>query len=311
DRARAHEQAGELIAQTLGELKGAVMKVGQMASIAGDLLPKELSEALGALQREAPPMDFEVIAEQIERELGAPPPALFEHFEVEPFASASIGQVHRARTDDGREVVVKVQYPGVDAAVDSDLAHLKIALRASGLVKVKRKVLDDVFGELRARLHEELDYCNEAANVRLFSEYYGQDAAVVVPEVVGERSSQRVLTLTYEPGHHISELQEFSQEVRNEIGAALLRVLADQIFNLKILHADPNPGNFAFREDGSVVLYDFGCVKRLDPEIVEAYKATIRAGFAEDYAGIEDGLVRLGARNLDGPQVPLDYYKPW
>ena len=311
DRARAHEQAGELIAQTLGELKGAVMKVGQMASIAGDLLPKELSEALGALQREAPPMDFEVIAEQIERELGAPPPALFEHFEVEPFASASIGQVHRARTDDGREVVVKVQYPGVDAAVDSDLAHLKIALRASGLVKVKRKVLDDVFGELRARLHEELDYCNEADNVRLFSEYYGQDAAVVVPEVVGERSSQRVLTLTYEPGHHISELQEFSQEVRNEIGAALFRVLADQIFNLKILHADPNPGNFAFREDGSVVLYDFGCVKRLDPEIVEAYKATIRAGFAEDYAGIEDGLVRLGARNLDGPQVPLDYYKPW
>src|SRR5690606_5389742 len=155
------------------------------------------------------------------------------------------------------------------------------------------------------------DYCNEADNVRLFSAYYGQDAAVVVPEVVGERSSQRVLTLTYEPGHHISELQEFSQEVRNEIGAALFRVLADQIFNLKILHADPNPGNFAFREDGSVVLYDFGCVKRLAPEIVEAYKATIRAGVAEDYAGVEDGLVRLGARNLDGPQVPLDYYKPW
>jgi predicted unusual protein kinase regulating ubiquinone biosynthesis (AarF/ABC1/UbiB family) len=311
DRVRAHEQAGELIAQTLGELKGAVMKVGQMASIAGDLLPKELADALGALQREAPPMDFEVIAEQVERELGSAPASLFERFDEKPFASASIGQVHRARTDDGREVVVKVQYPGVDAAVDSDLAHLKIALRASGLVRVKRKVLDDVFGELRARLHEELDYCNEADNVRLFGEYYQGHPDVVVPQVVGERSSQRVLTLTYEPGRHITELDAFPQEVRNEVGEVLFRMLADQIFNLKILHADPNPGNFAFRPDGTVVLYDFGCVKRLDPNIIQAYRDTIRAGFAEDYAGVEDGLRRLGARNLEGPEVPLDYYKPW
>ncbi|MEM7153678.1 MAG: AarF/ABC1/UbiB kinase family protein [Myxococcota bacterium] len=311
DRLKAHEEAGELIAQTLGELKGAVMKVGQMASIAGDLLPKEMADALGALQREAPPMDFEVIAEQIERELGAPPPMLFERFDPEPFASASIGQVHRARTDDGREVVVKVQYPGVDDAVDSDLAHLKVALRASGLVKIKKKALDAVFAELKARLVEELDYCNEADNVRLFADYYRDHEHVVVPEVVGERSSQRVLTLTYEPGHHITELDGFSQQVRNDIGAALFRTLADQIFNLQVLHADPNPGNFAFRPDGTVVLYDFGCVKRLDPEIIEAYRDTIRAGFTEDYEGIEAGLIRLGARNLDGPEIPLDYYKPW
>ncbi len=204
-----------------------------------------------------------------------------------------------------------MQYPGVDEAVDSDLAHLKIALRASGLVKVKRKVLDDVFGELKARLHEELDYCNESDNVRLFHDYYQGRDDVVVPEVVGERSSQRVLTLTYEPGHHISELEEFPQEVLDQIGKNLFEVLADQIFNLQVLHADPNPGNFAFRPDGAIVLYDFGCIKRLDPEIIEAYRDTIRAGFAEDYAGIEDGLVRLGARNLDGPKVPLDYYKPW
>jgi predicted unusual protein kinase regulating ubiquinone biosynthesis (AarF/ABC1/UbiB family) len=204
-----------------------------------------------------------------------------------------------------------VQYPGVDAAVDSDLAHLKIALRASGLVKLKRKVLDDVFGELRARLHEELDYCNEADNVRLFASYYEGHPHVVVPRVVGERSSQRVLTLTYEPGRHISELGELPQRLRDEIGEVLFRVLADQIFNFKILHADPNPGNFAFRPDGTVVLYDFGCIKRLDPGIVQAYRDTIRAGFAEDYAGVEDGLRRLGARNLEGPAVPLEYYKPW
>lgn len=311
DRAKAHEEAGELIAKTLGELKGAVMKVGQMASIAGDLLPSELADALSALQREAPPMDFEVIAEQIERELGAPPPMLFQHFEVEPFASASIGQVHRARTDDGREVVVKVQYPGVDDAVDSDLAHLKLALRASGLVKVPKAALDAVFAEIKARLHEELDYCNEADNVRLFGEYYRGRDAIVVPEVVGERSSQRVLTLTFEPGHSINDLDQFPQPVRNRIGESLFRLMAEQIFEHHTLHADPNPGNFAFRPDGTIVLYDFGCIKRLDPEIIEAYRDTIRAGFAEDYEAIEQGLVRLGARNLEGPQVPHDYYKAW
>ena len=117
-RAESHRESGNLIAQTLGELKGAVMKVGQMASIAHDVLPKELSEALGKLQREAPPMDYAVIAEQVERELGAPPERLFTRFDREPFAAASIGQVHRATTDDGREVVamvVEVDLYDVDA----------------------------------------------------------------------------------------------------------------------------------------------------------------------------------------------------
>jgi predicted unusual protein kinase regulating ubiquinone biosynthesis (AarF/ABC1/UbiB family) len=311
DRLEQHRRAGELIAETLGQLKGAVMKVGQMASVASDLLPKEIADALGVLQREAPPMAFEVIADQIERELGAPPERLFRRFDETPFAAASIGQVHRAQVDDGREVVVKVQYPGVDDAVDSDLTSLKIALKASGLVKVQRKALDAVFAELKARLHEELDYCNEADNVRLFRDYYTDDAQVVVPAVVGERSSQRVLTLEYEAGDHASETREYSQQIRNEIGGVLFRVLADQIFNFKTLHADPNPANFAFRRDGTVIFYDFGCVKRLDPEIVDAYRDTVRAGLDEDYDGIEDGLMRLGARVPGTPPIPADYYKLW
>jgi predicted unusual protein kinase regulating ubiquinone biosynthesis (AarF/ABC1/UbiB family) len=310
-RSEQHRRSGELIAQTLGELKGAVMKVGQMASIASDLLPRELADALGVLQREAPPMAYAVIAEQIERELGSPPGSLFSRFDEVPFASASIGQVHRARTDDGREVVVKVQYPGVDEAVDSDLAHLKIALKASGLIKVQRKALDAVFAEIRARLHEELDYCNEADNVRLFGGFYEGRDDVVVPQVVGERSSQRVLTLTYEPGDHLDAVHGWPQDVKNRIGTALFSVLADQIFRLKTLHADPNPANFAFRPDGTVVFYDFGCIKHLDPGIIAAYRDTILAGIAEDYDAVETGLLRLGARNPEGPPVSPDYYKQW
>src|SRR5690606_33480194 len=244
---------GELIAKTLGELKGAVMKVGQMASIARDVLPKELSDALGALQREAPPMPFEVIAEQIEREFGQAPERLFRRFERLPFASASIGQVHRATTDDGQEVVVKVQYPGVDEAVDSDLAHLRLALRASGLMRIDKKALDAVFEEVRARLHEELDYCNEADNVRTFRELHAAHANVIVPRVIGERSSQRVLTLSYEPGDTLAEAREYPQEVRDRLGLLLFDVLAEQIFRFRTLHADPNPANFAFRRDGSLV----------------------------------------------------------
>jgi len=313
DRREAHELNGGRIARTLGELKGAVMKVGQMASIAGDILPKEIAEALRGLQREAPPVPFEVIAGQIERELGSPPETLFRSFDRVPFAAASIGQVHRATTDDGREVVVKVQYPGVDTAVSSDLSHLKLVLKASGLIKVRKQALDEVFREVKARLDEELDYCNEADNLRKFREYHRRHPFVAIPDVVGERSAQRVLTLTYEPGDHISELgaRGYSQATRDLIGMNLFRMMADQLFDLRIIHADPNPGNLAFRPDGTIVLYDFGCVKQIPGHIIDAYSATIRCGLDEDYVGVERGLDALGVLNPEGPRVELEYYKGW
>ncbi len=312
----SYERSGELIAKTLGELKGAVMKVGQMASIAGDILPREIADPLRALQREAPPMEFSVIAEQIERELGSPPELLFTNFDREPFAAASIGQVHRATSDDGREVVVKVQYPGVDDAVDSDLAHLKFVLRASGLVKANKQALDSLFTEIRSRLHEELDYCNEADNLRLFREYHRErHPFLVIPEVVGERSSGRVLTLTYEPGDHIDELDgqssNYSQETRDLLGTRLFSVMAAQLFDFQAIHADPNPGNLAFRPDGSLVLYDFGCVKRVDDDTLRAYCEAIRTGIDEDYPALDRALLELGVRDPGGPPVEFSYYKPW
>lgn len=312
ERARLHRAAGGRIARTLGDLKGAVMKVGQMASIARDVLPRELADALAQLQRGAPPMGYDVIAQQIEAELGRDPMQLFDRFDREPFAAASIGQVHRARTDDGREVVVKVQYPGVDEAVGSDLTQLKLALFASGLARIERRALDRVFAEVRARLHEELDYTNEAQNVRRFRELFAGDPDVVIPDVVGERSSARVLTLGYEPGEGLAELAEaYPRELRDRVGQVLFRVFARQLFELRLLHADPNPANFAVREGGRLVMYDFGCVKRIDPAVLAAYRDTIRCALAEDYAGVEDGLQRMGARNPDGPDVEADYYRAW
>ena len=313
-REAANRESGNRIAETLGELKGAVMKVGQMASIAQDVLPKELSDALSKLQQEAPPMDFQVIADQVEAELGAQPEMLFKRFEREPFAAASIGQVHRATTDDGREVVVKVQYPGVEDAVDSDLTQLKIALRASGIVDVGREALNASFKEVRARLHEELDYTNEADNVRLFRDFHlGRHDFMVLPEVIGERSAKRVLTLSYEPGDHITTLEDkgYTQAERDALGRNVLKMMCSQVFEFGIIHADPNPGNFACRKNGEIVLYDFGCTKTLEVDVIRAYKRVILDGIVEDYDKVELALHGLGIRREGGPRPPDEFYKRW
>jgi predicted unusual protein kinase regulating ubiquinone biosynthesis (AarF/ABC1/UbiB family) len=303
-------EAGDRIAKTLGELKGAVMKVGQMASVASDILPKELTQALSTLQKDAPPMAYEVIESQLVKELGGLPEEKFQSFDRAPFASASIGQVHKAITHDGREVIVKVQYPGVDKAVDSDLRQLKLALRASGIINVSKKALDDTFQETRERLHEELNYEHEAANTRLMAELHGSDDFVLVPEVVEELSSRRVLTIIYEAGDTLEHAgAHYDQETRDLLGARLLSLMAIQIFRNGAIHGDPNPGNFAVREDGTIVMYDYGCVKRLPRDLVFAYRDLIISSIGEDYAGTEGALRRLGLRNLDGPPVEFEFYK--
>jgi predicted unusual protein kinase regulating ubiquinone biosynthesis (AarF/ABC1/UbiB family) len=302
---------GERIARTLGELKGAAMKIGQLASTARDILPDEVVAALTTLQGDAPPMPFEVISSQIYREFGSPPELLFERFDPEPFAAASIGQVHRARTDDGREVVCKVQYPGVDKSVDSDITHLKLALRASGLISFRKQAVDLLFAELRDRLHEELDYTNEADNVRLFRRIHRADEHLIIPDVVGERSSGRVLTLTYEPGDAFSDLDEagYDQETRDTLGARIVDMMYRHIFELHTVHADPNPANFACRKNGDLVVYDFGCVKRVPPQVAADYKQLMLAIERQDYKRVDEQMMRLDLRVPGTKALPDSIYR--
>lgn len=311
---KLYENVGNEITDTLGELKGAVMKVGQIASQAKDLFPEEVSEALTKLQKEAPPMPYEVIAEQIEKNLGKAPEELFARFDKEPFAAASIGQVHRALTPHGKEVVVKIQYPGVKESVDSDMAHLKFALRASRLMKVKKEVANAYFAEIRERIMEELDYVNEAANLNLFREFHSKhDPKLVIPEVIDEFSTHEILTLSYEYGDHINEVKQkdYTEEAITEIGHRIFQIMGREIFELKAVHGDPHPGNFAFRPDGSVVMYDFGCIKKLDPHIVKHYRDIIEAGLSGDYDQLDESLIAIGGRIADGPKVEDEYYELW
>ncbi|MBW0146984.1 ABC1 kinase family protein [Marinobacter arenosus] len=304
--------AGQIV-DTLGELKGAVMKVGQIASQTQDFLPKEFSEALQTLQKEAPPMPFEVIVEQIESELGKPVTELFEYIQEKPYAAASIGQVHRARLYDGTDVIVKVQYPGVDESCDSDLKQLRMTLKLGGLLKMPKEAVDQLFGEIRERLKEELDYVNEADNIQLFRQFHQNDDWVIIPSVVDSHSTRRVLTLELVEGDHVSEVtpERYDQDTINLIGQRIFTTMADQLFRFQCIHGDPHAGNFAYRPDGSIIMYDFGCVKKLKPGIVESYRKALVAALEEDYQALDRHLIALGARVESQPAVDEAYYAMW
>lgn len=312
-RSESYTRMAGQIVDTLGELKGAVMKVGQIASQTQDFLPKEFSDALQKLQKEAPPMPFDVIVGQVESELGQPLGELFEYLQETPYAAASIGQVHRARLHSGEDVIVKVQYPGVDESCDSDLKQLRMALRLGGLLKMPKEHVDQLFAEIRVRLKEELDYENEARNLEAFQGFHDKDDWIRIPRVINSHSSRRVLTMELLEGDHISAItpDNYSQETINLIGHRIFTMMADQLFRFQCIHGDPHAGNFAYRPDGTIILYDFGCVKKLKPEIVEAYRKALVSALAEDYAALDRHLIDLGARVESQPAVDEAYYAMW
>jgi len=230
-----------------------------------------------------------------------------------PYASASIGQVHRARLHDGTDVIVKVQYPGVDESCDSDLKQLRMTLRLGGLLKMPKESVDQLFAEIRLRLHEELDYENEARNIQLFRDFHQDQPWVLIPAVIDSRSTRRVLTLELVEGDHVSQVtpDRYDQDTINLIGHRIFMIMADQLFRFQCIHGDPHAGNFAYRPDGSIVLYDFGCVKKLKPEIVEAYRKALIAALEEDYEALDRHLIDLGARVGSQPAVDEAYYAMW
>ena len=310
-KSKLYQDIGIKIADTLGEMKGAVMKVGQIASQYKDIFPPEVQNAIAKLQRQAPPMAFAKIKTQVEKELGKPISELFLSFEEVPFAAASIGQVHKAVLKDGQSVVVKVQYPGVDEACESDLKQVRLALRLMGVIKIDKKLQDEIFAEIQESLYTELNYEIEAQNLQVFRIFHEKlDSKIVIPQVFTEYSSRRVLTLSQESGESIETASTWSQEKRNELGRRLFLALGQEIFYLRRFHCDPHPGNFAFREDGTVIIYDYGGVKTLDPQTVETYKQLVQAAREQNVPEIEQYLKALKVRTERG-QLPQEWYLQW
>ena len=310
-RSKLFQDIGVQIADTLGDMKGAVMKVGQIASQYKDIFPPEVAKAIAKLQRQAPPMPFSDIKAQVEKELGKPILEIFKSFDEVPFAAASIGQVHKATLPNGQPVVVKVQYPGVDEACESDLKQVRLALRLMGVLKIDRKLQDQLFHEIQDSLDNELNYQIEAQNLAVARTFHeALDSKIVIPQVYEDYSSRHILTLSLEEGESIETASTWSQETRNELGRRLLRAMGQEIFFLKRFHCDPHPGNFAFREDGTVIIYDFGGVKILSNDTVQQFKALIRAARASNIPEIENQLDALHSMAEKG-KFPEALYKEW
>jgi predicted unusual protein kinase regulating ubiquinone biosynthesis (AarF/ABC1/UbiB family) len=269
-------QTAESIAEALGNMKGAMMKLGQMASYLDQGMPEPVREALAELQANAPPMSAALAAQVVHEELGGAPEDVFDTWDEKPIAAASIGQVHRAITKDGRAVAVKVQYPGVGDAIRADLDNAGMLFGAMGMMLPGLEP-GPLVEELRLRLAEELDYRNEADNQRLFVDHYAGHPFIHVPAVVDELCSERVLTTELAEGVRFDEMETWSQDERNLAAEAIFRFVFGSLYRLHAFNGDPHPGNYLFKPGGQVTFLDFGLVKRFTPDEVEVIASMLKA----------------------------------
>lgn len=282
DTDKAMEAASALVKE-LGALKGIVMKFGQMASYMPGALPPQAQRVLSQLQAESTAMAYEQIEEVLERELDDEVSALFDDFSSEPFAAASIGQVHKARHQ-GRDVAVKIQYPGIDTLMKSDMKTLRRLMRLSFMASdIDGKALAK---ELQTRIVEECDYTLEAQNQKLFKGLLeSRQQGAGVPGVVEERSSQRVLTTEFVAGHNFQDFcDNASQDDRNAAAKLIFSTCFQSIFQDCIYNGDPHPGNYLFHDGGDVTFLDFGCVRRFDSEMIDVWKRVALAVLDDDRA---------------------------
>ena len=273
---QASLKTGEDVARTMGEMKGAAMKLGQVMSLMTGVVPEELSDRLSSLHSQAPPMAFGLVEQVFQEDFGRSPGVIFRHFETRPFAAASIGQVHRAETRDGRQVAVKVQYPGVAAAIDADLANLGLVV---GLGNLFARGLDGaaIASELREGISAELDYTREAQNQERFGRLYEDHPSIVVPAVVRELSTARILTQDYVEGLPLRAAKEWDAGNRNHVAEVIFRFAFGSIYRHGLFNGDPHPGNYVLMPGGKVAFVDYGCVAEFDRETVEGFASIIRA----------------------------------
>ncbi len=304
-------RTAEQVAETLGNLKGAVMKLGQMASYLDQGMPEPVREALAELQQDAPPMSPELAADVVRSDLGASPESIFEEWDEVPIASASIGQVHRAITRDGRAVAVKVQYPGIAEAIRTDLDNAGFLLSAMSLMFPGLEP-GPLVEELRSRIIEELDYRREAVNQKLFVDFYRDHPFIRIPGVVDGLCGDRVLTTELVSGARFDEVVTWSEEDRDRIGEIIFRFVVRSLYELLAFNGDPHPGNYLFGRDGTVTFLDFGLVKRFEPAELIIFESMIEAivvdcdphGFREIVEQV--GLLKPGQPFSDDEVV--DYF---
>jgi aarF domain-containing kinase len=304
DNAVLSARNAERLATRLGQLRGAAMKLGQILSLqGGDVLPPEFASALAVLRAEAAPMPTAQLRGVLGRELGRGWEEHFTRFDVEPVAAASIGQVHRVRTRDGRDLALKIQYPGVARSIASDVDNVAALLR---LVRPLPLGLDigAMAAEAKRQLAQEADYVKEAQFLEHYAGLVADEPALVVPRVHWDLTTTRVMAMDYADGVPLETLSDLDlpQARRDAVGTVLERLLFRELFEFRVMQTDPNFANYLYQPDtGRVVLLDFGATKVFSAEFVARYAKITRAVIDGDLDAVARHAATIGYVSPDDP----------
>lgn len=280
------------VVDQLAKMRGAAMKIGQLMSMdSGDVLPRELSEIMARLRDDAHSMPPAQLKQVLNSQWPSNWLRSFAKFDVNPIAAASIGQVHRAHLKDGRDLAIKVQYPGVALSIDSDVANVGMLMRMSGLLP-KGFELGPYLEEAAKQLHEETDYAREGAQLARFASLLVGDKAFVVPDYHPDWSTSDILAMSFVAGQPIEDAVDQPQEVRDGIAHNLIALTLRELFEFGVMQTDPNFANYLYDpETGRIILLDFGATRDLPAQIVSQYQRLLHAGLADDSEQIE-GIIR-------------------
>ncbi|MEM1301860.1 MAG: AarF/ABC1/UbiB kinase family protein [Pseudomonadota bacterium] len=283
------------IADELARMRGAAMKIGQLMSMdTGDMLPPELANIMARLRADADFMPPKQLKQVLTTEWGADWMRRFKRFDTRPIAAASIGQVHRAQTRDGRDLAIKVQYPGIARSIDSDVSNVGALIKMSGLIP-KGFELAPYLDEARRQLHEEADYAQEARYLTAFHDLLGDDMAFVMPSFEADLTTPTILAMGYVPSTAIEAAQGQPQDERDKIGHDLMTLVLRELFEFGLMQTDPNFANYRYDTDsGRIVLLDFGATRRFGADIQTDYADLMRAGLTGDASALETCVERIG-----------------
>jgi predicted unusual protein kinase regulating ubiquinone biosynthesis (AarF/ABC1/UbiB family) len=283
------------VAEQLSTMRGAAMKVGQILSMdTGEFLPRELADILARLRSDAKYMPPAQLQKAMTEAYGPDWETLFYGFETKPLAAASIGQVHKTTSPDGREIVLKVQYPGVAASIDSDVDNIASLLRLSGLLPPEMDI-QPLLEDAKRQLNDEADYLKEAGFLQAFGDLLREDKRFVLPEVLPELTHRNVLAMTYVSGSPIDTIIDLPQAERDQVMSALIELMLMELFELRMVQTDPNFANYQYRRStGEIVLLDFGATRRFKAAFVNNYKKLSAAAIAGDMDKVAAAAQRLG-----------------
>jgi predicted unusual protein kinase regulating ubiquinone biosynthesis (AarF/ABC1/UbiB family) len=299
------DDTARILFEAFSRLRGTALKIAQMLSMESNLMPQWFRREMTKSYHQVPPLGRPLIRKLILQEFGKPPEDIFTYFDVNAFAAASLGQVHRATGSQGEELAVKLQYPGIDVTIDSDLQLLRSMIRPTRYAKLLLSSID----EIEQRLHEEVDYYHEAQNTEWFKSHLQYDW-VNIPAVYKDYSSKRILATERLQGVHLEAWLRShpSQQERDHFGQRLYDLFVQSFYGLHALHADPNPGNYLFAENGALGLLDFGCVRYYSADFVNLIPQLLHAYMARDAERVISTYQQLGmVARMTGEELPIFY----